>query len=225
MDNIIELRELKKTYYMGKVATEALRGIDLEIKRGDFVSITGPSGAGKSTLLHILGLLDSSTGGKMVLNGRDISKLDDSQRADLRLKHIGFVFQFFNLFYEMTALENVMLPLMMVDNSNGNLQSRAKQLLEEVGLKERIEHKPSELSGGQQQRVAIARSLINNPEILLADEPTGNLDSQTTAEILELLKELNRKGQTIVFVTHEDFLAKKAKRKVRIVDGKVVQDN
>lgn len=221
MENIVQIENLTKTYYLGKVPVPALKGIDLNVKKGDFVSITGPSGAGKSTLLHLLGLLDTATSGRLILAGNDISKLKETQLADLRLKHIGFVFQFFNLFFEMTALENVMLPLMMVGNSNGNLQSKAKQLLEEVGLKERIEHKPSELSGGQQQRVAIARSLINNPEILLLDEPTGNLDSQTTEEILELLREFNRKGQTIIFVTHEQFLADKAKTKVKIVDGKI----
>lgn len=221
VDNIVQIQNLTKTYHLGKVPVPALKGINLNIKKSDFVSITGPSGAGKSTLLHLLGLLDTATSGKLILAGNDVSTLRETQLADLRLKHIGFVFQFFNLFYEITALENVMLPLMMAGSSNGNTQSRARQLLEDVGLKERINHKPSELSGGQQQRVAIARSLINNPEILLADEPTGNLDSQTASEILELLKELNHKGQTIIFVTHEQALAEKAKTKVRLVDGKI----
>lgn len=222
MDNIIELKDIKKTYYLGKVATEALKGINLEIKRGDLISITGPSGAGKSTLLHILGLLDSATGGKMILSGKDISNFDDRERAQMRLKHIGFVFQFFNLLYELTALENVSLPMMMSGVPQLEAEKKARELLERVELGECTNHKPSELSGGQQQRVAIARSLVNNPEILLADEPTGNLDSQTTQEILALMKSLNKKGQTIVFVTHEDYLAKEAKRTIRIVDGKVV---
>jgi len=220
--NIIQIKNLTKTYYLGKISIEALREVSLDIKEGDLVSIIGPSGAGKSTLLHIVGLLDTPTSGKIILYGEDISRLNGNRLAKLRLEYIGFVFQFFNLFYELTALENVMLPMMMKGYSSMKSQEKAKKLLEEVGLKDRFYHKPNELSGGQQQRVAIARSFINNPKLLLLDEPTGNLDSKTATEIYDLLKELNQKGQTIIFITHEELLAKKARRIIRLVDGKIV---
>lgn len=220
-NNILQVKNLTKIYYLDKVPVEALKGIYLDIKEGDFVSITGPSGAGKSTLLHIVGLLDLPTTGNIILGNSDVSNLNEKQLAELRLKFVGFVFQFFNLFCELTALENVMLPMMMAGHTPIESQEKAKELLKEVKLGGRLNHKPSELSGGQQQRVAIARSLINNPKILLADEPTGNLDSKTADEVFNLLQRLNQKGQTIIFITHEELLAKKASRIIRLFDGKI----
>ena len=215
---MIELEGIKKTYNMGNIEVSALRGVDMEIEHGEFVAIMGPSGSGKSTLLNMIGLLDSPTSGKIIIDGMDVSSLDEDQRADLRLKKLGFVFQFFSLLKELNAVENVTLPMLM----DGRKEDVALSLLELVGIGNRTKHFPSELSGGQQQRVAIARALINNPVILLADEPTANLDTESSIQILNLFRDLNKKGQTIVMVTHEPELGEKADRIIRIIDGKVV---
>ena len=203
---------------MGKVEVQALRGIDIMIKKGEFVALMGPSGSGKSTLLNMIGLLDTPTSGGIVIDGIEVSTLDDNQRADFRLRKMGFVFQFFSLLKELNSLENVALPMIMDDRK----YDRASSLLELVGIGDRLDHSPSELSGGQQQRVAIARALANEPAILLADEPTANLDTESSNQIVELFRELNEKGQTIVMVTHEPELGEKADRIIRIKDGKVV---
>ncbi len=215
---MIELKGIRKTYYMGKIEVPALRGVDLTIKSGEFVSIMGPSGSGKSTLLNMVGLLDAPTSGKIVLDGIDVSSLNENERADFRLKKLGFVFQFFSLLMELKALENVAIPMLMDEQK----YDRALELLELVGIGDRAMHYPNELSGGQQQRVAIARALANRPAILLADEPTANLDTESANQIVELFRELNNKGQTIVMVTHEPELGEKADRIVRIKDGRVV---
>jgi putative ABC transport system ATP-binding protein len=215
---LIELSDVRKIYYMGKVEVPALRGLDLNIKQGEFVSVMGPSGSGKSTFLNMVGLLDSPTSGKIVIDGIDVSSLNEDEQADFRLKKLGFVFQFFSLLMELNSLENVALPLIMDDRK----YEKAVSLLELVGLRDRSAHYPSELSGGQQQRVAIARALANDPAILLADEPTANLDTETAFQIVELFRELNKKGQTIVMVTHEPELGELADRIIRIKDGRVV---
>ncbi len=215
---MIELERLKKTYNMGNIEVPALRGVDLRIDSGEFVAIMGPSGSGKSTLLNMIGLLDAPTSGNIVIDGVDVSSLDENDRSDFRLKKLGFVFQFFSLLMELNALENVALPMMM----DGRKYERAAVLLELVGIGSRVSHKPNELSGGQQQRVAIARALANEPVILLADEPTANLDTISGNQIVDLFRELNDKGQTIVMVTHEPELGEKADRIVHIKDGKVV---
>jgi putative ABC transport system ATP-binding protein len=215
---LIEITNLKKIYYMGKIEVHALRGIDIAIRRGEFVALMGPSGSGKSTLLNMVGLLDTPTSGGMVVDGIDVSSLDENSRADFRLKKMGFVFQFFSLLMELNSLENVALPMIM-DNRK---YDRAGSLLELVGIGDRAAHYPSELSGGQQQRVAIARALANEPVILLADEPTANLDTESSNQIVEIFRELNKKGQTIIMVTHELELGEKADRIIRIKDGKVV---
>jgi len=223
MMNILKATKLKKTYQMGKVEIPALKGVDLSIKDGEFVSIMGHSGSGKSTLLHLLGMLDTPTSGEIFIEASSTYELDENQKVDFRLKKIGFVFQFFNLLFNLTALENVMLPMMMAKQKN--YEERGMELLEMVGLSNRINHKPAELSGGQQQRVAIARALANNPKIVLADEPTGNLDSNAAMEILTLLKELNGNGQTIVMVTHELEWGKIADRIVCLKDGMIEKMN
>ncbi len=215
---MIETTKLKKIYYMGKIEVPALQGVDLRIGRGEFVALMGPSGSGKSTLLNIIGLLDVQTSGNIVIDGVDVSSLNENGRADFRLRKLGFVFQFFSLLMELNALENVMFPMIM----DGRKYDRAASLLELVGIGERAAHMPNELSGGQQQRVAIARALANEPAILLADEPTANLDTISSNQIVELFRELNDQGQTIVMVTHEPELGEKADRIIRIKDGKVV---
>lgn len=214
---MIEIENLVKTYHMGKIEVPALRGVDLTIDRGEFVSLMGPSGSGKSTLLNQIGLLDSPTAGKIVIDGVDVSSLNENERADFRLKKLGFVFQFFSLLMELNALENVALPMIM----DKRKYDRAFALLELVGIGDRSAHLPSELSGGQQQRVAIARALANEPAILLADEPTANLDTESSHQIVELFRELNDQGQTIIMVTHEPELGEKADRIIKIKDGKV----
>jgi len=215
---LIELKDIRKIYYMGKIEVPALRGVDLKIERGEFVALMGPSGSGKSTLLNMMGLLDTPTSGSIFIDGSDVSSLNENERADFRLEKLGFVFQFFSLLMELSALENIALPMIM-DNRK---YDRAASLLELVGLGDRADHTPNELSGGQQQRVAIARALANEPAILLADEPTANLDTESSNQIVELFRDLNKQGQTIIMVTHEPDLGEKADRIVRLKDGSVV---
>ena len=224
MTPIVEAVNLKKTYMLGKVPVEALRGVNLKVESGDFLAILGPSGSGKSTLLNLIGALDKPTEGKMMTEGVDISTLNDNQLTDLR-RRVGFVFQFFNLIPRFSAKENVELSLSIADVSKSDRKKRAESLLETVGLKERMNHKPAELSGGEQQRVAIARALANNPRFLLMDEPTGNIDSKTANEILRLIKELNEeKGVTAIMVTHDQRLATQSKKTVLMLDGLIVQE-
>lgn len=224
MAPVVEAVNLKKTYILGKVPVEALRGVNLKVESGDFVAILGPSGSGKSTLLNLIGALDKPTDGTLLIDGVDISKLNDNQLAALRRK-IGFVFQFFNLIPRFTARENVELVMSIADVGKAERRKRAEELLEAVGLSDRMNHKPAELSGGQQQRVAIARALANNPRFLLMDEPTGNVDSKTAREIMNLIKALNEeKGVTIIMVTHDQHLAREAKRIVQIFDGVITLD-
>jgi putative ABC transport system ATP-binding protein len=224
MPTIVEAINLKKTYMLGKVPVEALRGVNLKIEAGDFISILGPSGSGKSTMLNLVGALDKLTAGTLLIEGVDISKLNDNQLSELRLK-IGFVFQFFNLIPRLTAKANVELAMSIANVSRVERSRRAVELLETVGLKDRINHKPAELSGGQQQRVAIARALANNPKFLLLDEPTGNVDSKTASEVLALIKKLNQEqGVSIIMVTHDQKLAHEAKRTVQMFDGEICQD-
>ncbi|HEX9862633.1 MAG TPA: ABC transporter ATP-binding protein [Candidatus Bathyarchaeia archaeon] len=224
MAAVVEAVDLKKTYMLGKVPVEALRGVNLKVESGDFLAILGPSGSGKSTLLNLIGALDKPTAGTLLIDGVDISKLNDSQLADLRRK-VGFVFQFFNLIPRFTAIGNVELSMSIADVNRAERRRRAEELLETVGLKERINHKPAELSGGQQQRVAIARALANNPKFLLLDEPTGNIDSKTAREVMTLIKKLNEdKGVTIIMVTHDQHLAREAKRVVQVFDGVINSD-
>jgi putative ABC transport system ATP-binding protein len=217
---ILETVEVEKAYQMGKVKVSALRGVSLQIEEGEFVAIFGPSGSGKSTMLHVLGGLDRPDKGSVLVDGTDLSTLNDSKLADIRLHKIGFVFQFFNLLPKLTALRNVELPLTLADVSEDESLGKAKEMLELVGLKDRIDHRPTEMSGGEQQRVAIARALINNPKIVLADEPTGNLDTTTGWDIVNLMKRLNEKTrQTFVVVTHDQSVAETADRMIQLKDG------
>jgi putative ABC transport system ATP-binding protein len=221
---IVEAVDLKKTYMLGKIPVEALRGVNLKVESGDFLAILGPSGSGKSTMLNLIGALDKPTSGTLLIDGVDVSTLSDNQLSDLR-RRVGFVFQFFNLIPRLTARDNVELSLSIADIGKAERRKRAEELLETVGLKDRIKHKPAELSGGQQQRVAIARALANNPKFLLLDEPTGNIDSKTAHEIMRLVKKLNtEKGVTIIMVTHDQHLAKEAKRTVQMFDGVITSD-
>lgn len=221
---IVEAFNLKKTYLLGKVPVNALRGVNLKVESGDFLAILGPSGSGKSTLLNLIGALDKPTEGKMLIEDVDVSTLNDGQLANLR-RRIGFVFQFFNLIPRFTARENVELPMAIAGLSKADRRKRAEDLLETVGLKERMNHKPAELSGGEQQRVAIARALANNPKFLVMDEPTGNIDSKTANEIICLIKRLNEdKAVTIIMVTHDQHLAGQSKRIVQMVDGSIIRE-
>jgi putative ABC transport system ATP-binding protein len=221
---IIETTNLVKTYMLGKIPVNALRGVNLKVEKGDFLAIIGPSGSGKSTLLNLLGALDKPTSGKVLIEGVDISTLNDNGLADLRLR-IGFVFQFFNIIPRLTAKGNVELASSIVGLSKNERKKRAENLLETVGLKDRMNHKPSELSGGQRQRVAIARALANNPSFLLMDEPTGNIDSKTAKEIIGLVKGLNEeKGVTVIMITHDQNIASYAKRSVHMLDGVIVKE-
>ena len=225
MQTLIELKNVSKVYKMEKVEVPALKGINMKIKRGEFVSVIGPSGSGKSTLLHIIGCLDRPTKGEVILDGIDVSKLSDNELSRIRARKIGFVFQFFNLYPTLTALENVELPMMIVEKDKSERKKRARELLKIVGLEKRAEHLPSQLSGGERQRVAIARALANDPPLILADEPTGNLDSKSGKEIVSLLDKLQEEeGKTIVMVTHMLDIAKFAERFIYLKDGKIIRD-
>jgi putative ABC transport system ATP-binding protein len=222
---IIETKDLKKHYQTGTQTVKALNGIDLAVNKGEFISIMGPSGSGKTTLMNIIGCLDTPTEGTYNLNSKSVSQLDDDELAKIRNKEIGFVFQSFHLLPRSTALNNVMLPLKYAGCSESEAIKRSEDVLDKVGLIDRMNHSPSELSGGQQQRVAIARALVNNPSILFADEPTGNLDSKTGADVMNLFKELNNQGQTIILITHEDNIAAQSNRIITIMDGLIKSDN
>ncbi len=224
MSGLIKLAGVTKDYKLGKTLVPALRGIDLTIDKAEYISIMGPSGSGKSTMLNILGMLDTPTSGSYFFRGTDVTELSDSQLATARNREVGFVFQTFNLLPRATALGNVELPLIYSGAGRKERKERAKQVLEMVGLADRMNHRPNELSGGQRQRVAMARALVTNPGIILADEPTGNLDSKTGEEIMSLLDELWEKGNTIILVTHEGFIAKHAKRRVELLDGHISLD-
>jgi len=224
MTKVIQIEQLEKTYYLGKVKVEALRGVSFEINTGDFVSIMGPSGSGKSTLMHIIGCLDYPTEGKYFLSGQDVSKLNDNQLALFRNQKIGFVFQQFNLLPKATILRNVELPLTYNNTNSKNKKRLAVQALEEVGLGDRLKHRPNEISGGEKQRVAVARALVNHPSIILADEPTGNLDSKTGQDIMNIIKKLHDDGNTIILVTHEAEIARYAKRVIHLKDGVIDRD-
>ena len=224
MDAMISVKDLKKTYIMGTTKVHALQSITLDIKQNEYVALMGPSGSGKSTLMNLLGCLDSPSGGDYFLNGTNVSTMTDSELAEVRNKEIGFVFQTFNLLPRLTALENVALPLVYAGASKAARNARAQEVLEAVGLGDRVDHKPNELSGGQRQRVAIARALVNKPSIILADEPTGNLDTKTSVEIMEIFEEIHRQGNTVILVTHEPDIAEHAHRMVRLRDGLVEVD-
>jgi len=223
MSAVVEAIDLKKTYMLGKVPVEALRGVNLKVEKGEFLAVLGPSGSGKSTLLNLIGALDKPTAGTLLIDGVDVSELNDNNLADLRRK-VGFVFQFFNLIPRFAAIDNVELSMAIANVSRSERKKRAEEVLETVGLKDRMKHKPAELSGGQQQRVAIARALANNPSFLLLDEPTGNIDSKTAHEVMTIIKSLNEKGVTIVMVTHDQHLAREAKRTVQMMDGVITSD-
>ena len=222
---IIETKDLTKHYQTGTQTVKALNGINLSVNKGEFISIMGPSGSGKTTLMNIIGCLDTPTQGTYNLNNKSVSILNDDELAKIRNEEIGFVFQSFHLLPRSTALNNVMLPLKYAGCSESEAIKRSKDVLDKVGLIDRIGHSPSELSGGQQQRVAIARALVNNPSILFADEPTGNLDSKTGADVMKLFKELNNQGQTIILITHEDNIAAQSNRIITIKDGLIKSDN
>jgi len=221
METVINLDKIVKNYYIGSITVEALRSVDVEIKKNEYVAIMGPSGSGKSTLMNLVGALDTPTSGEYILSGTDVSKMDDNRLAEIRNREIGFIFQTFNLLPRYTALENVTLPLIYAGMGKSERVEQAKKVLEEVGLGDRMDHKPNELSGGQRQRVAVARALVNNPSIILADEPTGNLDSKTSIDIMKLFGDIHDRGNTIILVTHEESIARYAHRIIRLLDGEV----
>ncbi len=222
---MIEIKNITKVYKSGDIETKVLKGISFSIKEGEFLSIIGPSGSGKSTLMHILGCLDAPTSGQYFFEGKDVSQLSDDELADIRKKKIGFVFQSFNLLPRATVLRNVLLPLAYANIPKAEREKIAKRALLSAGLEEkRFEHLSNQLSGGEMQRVAIARSLVNNPAIILADEPTGNLDSKTGEVVLETFKDLNRQGKTVILITHEKYIAEKTKRIISLKDGEIIED-
>lgn len=224
MEQLISIRHLKKTYKIGDEIIEALKDVSISISKNEYVALMGPSGSGKSTLMNMLGCLDSPTSGEYILNNLSVAQMTDNELAEVRNKEIGFVFQTFNLLPRASTLDNVALPLVYAGYSKTDRAARAKEVLESVGLGNRMNHKPNELSGGQRQRVAIARALVNNPAIILADEPTGNLDSKTSVEIMGLFEEIHKKGNTIILVTHEEDIALHAHRIIRLKDGLVESD-
>ncbi|MCD1294682.1 macrolide ABC transporter ATP-binding protein [Methanocella sp. CWC-04] len=224
MESVVSISNVRKSYLMGRHELEVLKGVDLNIERGEFVSIMGPSGSGKSTLMNLIGLLDRPSSGEIAINSKVINGLNDVELSLLRGKEIGFIFQSFNLVSRMTALKNVELPMIFQNKDRNERTNVATKILKEVGLGDRMTHRPSELSGGQRQRVAIARALVNDPAILLADEPTGNLDTKTGEEIMQLFIDLNKKGRTVVMVTHDPDVASFSKRIVRLKDGEVIGD-
>ena len=224
MDLVIKIRNITRDFPLGQEVVKVLKGIDLDIERGEYVALMGPSGSGKSTLMNLLGCLDTPTSGSYQLNGKDVSNMTDDELAEIRNKEIGFVFQTFNLLPRTTALENVALPMIYAGASKSERTERAKQVLTDVGLADRMTHKPNQLSGGQRQRVAVGRALVNRPSIILADEPTGNLDSKTSDEIMNLFNEIHKAGNTVILVTHEEEIAKNAHRIIRLLDGMVESD-
>jgi len=224
MGNIIKIRNIIRDFQLGQETVHVLKGIDLDIEKGEYVAIMGPSGSGKSTLMNLLGCLDTPTAGTYILNGKDVSQMSDDELADIRNKEIGFVFQTFNLLPRTTALDNVALPMVYAGASKKDRTERAQQVLTDVGLADRMDHRPNQLSGGQRQRVAVGRALINKPSIILADEPTGNLDSKTGVEIMTLFENIHKAGNTIIVVTHEEEIAAHAQRIIRLRDGLIESD-
>jgi len=224
MSLVIKIRSIVRNFPLGQEVVKVLKGIDLDIERGEYVALMGPSGSGKSTLMNLLGCLDTPTAGTYELNGKDVSNMTQDELAEIRNKEIGFVFQTFNLLPRTTALDNVALPMIYAGANKEARKKRAEQVLKDVGLADRMDHKPSQLSGGQRQRVAVGRALINKPSIILADEPTGNLDSQTSLEIMALFKDIHDQGNTVIIVTHEEDIAKHTHRIIRLVDGMVSSD-
>lgn len=223
--SLLEIKDIKRDFKLGSETLHVLKDINLTIEKGEYVALMGPSGSGKSTLMNILGCLDTPTSGEYILNGKDVSKMTDTELADIRNKEIGFVFQTFNLMPRTTALDNVALPMVYAGVSKEKRHERAKEVLKLVGLEDRMLHKPNELSGGQRQRVAVARALVNHPSIILADEPTGNLDSKTSYEIMNLFNEIYQNGNTVILVTHEEDIAQYAQRIIRLKDGLIESDN
>ncbi len=221
---LIQITNIKRDFVLGNEIVYVLKGIDLEINKGEYVALMGPSGSGKSTLMNLLGCLDTPTSGSYILNGKDVSKMHDDELAEIRNKEIGFVFQTFNLLPRTTALDNVALPMVYAGFSKSERKIRAEEVLKQVGLADRMDHQPNQLSGGQRQRVAVARALVNNPSIILADEPTGNLDSKTSEEIMKLFGDIHKLGNTVIVVTHEEEVAAYAHRIIRLRDGMVESD-
>ncbi len=224
MSLVIKIRKITRDFKMGQEILNVLKGIDLDIEKGEYVALMGPSGSGKSTLMNILGCLDTATSGSYELNGVNVSTMTDDELAEIRNKEIGFIFQTFNLLPRTTALENVALPMIYAGASKAERTKRAEEVLHDVGLADRMDHRPNELSGGQRQRVAVGRALVNNPSIILADEPTGNLDSKTSEEIMNLIDAIHQKGNTVILVTHEEDIAQRAKRVIRLRDGMIESD-
>lgn len=224
MSSVIKIREITRNFFLGQEVVKVLKGINLDIEKGEYVAFMGPSGSGKSTLMNLLGCLDTPTSGQYILNGKDVSKMSDDELAEIRNKEIGFVFQTFNLLPRTTALDNVALPMIYAGVSKKDRVNRAQEVLTDVGLADRMDHRPNQLSGGQRQRVAVGRALVNNPSIILADEPTGNLDSKTSVEIMNLFDEIHAQGNTVILVTHEEEIAKHAHRIIRLRDGMVESD-
>lgn len=225
MSLVIKIRDIRRDFPLGQEIVKVLKGIDLDIERGEYVALMGPSGSGKSTLMNLLGCLDTPTSGSYELNGADVSNMSDDELAEIRNKEIGFVFQTFNLLPRTTALENVALPMVYAGASKSARTKRAEEVLTDVGLADRMDHRPNQLSGGQRQRVAVGRALVNKPSIILADEPTGNLDSKTSVEIMNLFDEIHASGNTVILVTHEEEIAQHAHRIIRLRDGIVESDN